>query len=115
MEVMKVASRHSGVPEPVATLPPSASPTEAQGWMLQVGAFRDTGRARALAEAVAWLDQPVAVRARVDDGYCHVLVGPFPQRDAALAARDRVAARLGMEGQLVTADRHGLLGDCTVP
>ncbi len=115
MEIMRVASRHSGVPEPVATLPQTLPALEEGGWMLQVGAFSDPGKALALAESMAWLERPVTVKARVDDGYCHVLVGPYDRQGAALAAQARLAARTGMEGQIVPADRHGLVGDCAAP
>jgi len=114
MAAMTTASLHSGVPRRITTLAQGREASGA-GWMLQVGAFSSGANAERMAgtiRAVAHLEVPVAVEARVDDGFCHVLVGPFDRRETALRAKTRLAAEQGIEAHVFPADRHGLVSAC---
>ncbi|MFQ5488164.1 MAG: L,D-transpeptidase family protein [Gammaproteobacteria bacterium] len=108
---MAVAGRHSGIPHQVATIG-DARQSRQEGWMLQVGAFSSMENAMRMVAAVAWLEMPVAVEARVNDGFCHVLVGPFPIQEAAEEALLKLAVQGGVEAHIFPADRHGGLSAC---
>jgi len=111
-KAMAVASRHSGIPRQVAIIR-DARQSRQEGWMLQVGAFSSMENAMRMAATVAWLEMPVAVEARVNDGFCHVLVGPFSRQAAAEEAWLKLAAQSdGVEGHIFPADRHGSLSAC---
>lgn len=85
------ASPVAAEPAPAERLPGPAG--WAQRFTVQLGAFSDEGRARAVAAAVegAWVE-PVP-----GSGLWRVCYGIFPDRAAALAARDRLATQ-GREG-----------------
>ena len=106
-----IVKRESGMPEPVAELP-AADASLPQGWMLQLGAFAERGNAARLAEELRVQGAAVTVSANLADGYCHVLVGPYPGRDGALAAMEEIRQATGYTGSVVAADRPGALAEC---
>lgn len=99
----------SSTPQEVAegTLP---SPS----WVLVVSSEGDEGRAREIAEAVAAAGHPAGVL-RSDDhpslnpGFWVAYAGPYPDADAARAARDEVHAD-GFSGAYVRC--AGTVADC---
>jgi L,D-transpeptidase ErfK/SrfK len=125
--VREVIRRKLGVPEPVGYLKPETAPAAAaaaaaapaasaaasaapaaSGWMLQLGAFSSRRNASRVAKELADLGASVVVRTHVDDGYCRVLVGPYPDRNAAHAAKERFERVTGYRGEIMPADRPGL-------
>lgn len=107
----EVALRQTGMPEPIGRLA-APSPAEVRGWMLQLGAFSDSGNASRLARELADGGMPVSVRAH-DNGLCHVMVGPYAERAEAAAALEGYRRDTGRDwGEVLPADRPGLLGDC---
>ncbi len=111
MRAMVVAARHRGIPETISTLDEQADSPKS-GWVLQVGAFYERRNALALAGRLARQAFPVTVRARLNDGLCHVLVGPYGHRVTAVAAQAQLERHWGLEARLLPAMRHGLLAAC---
>ncbi|MCC6207786.1 MAG: L,D-transpeptidase family protein [Gammaproteobacteria bacterium] len=109
--VAEIVTRESGVPEPVAELA-VANAAQAQGWMLQLGAFAQRGNAARLADELRAQGATVTVSANLSDGYCHVLVGPYSGREGALAALEEIRQGTGYTGSIVAADRPGALAEC---
>ncbi|MCC6302451.1 MAG: L,D-transpeptidase family protein [Gammaproteobacteria bacterium] len=109
--VAAVVKRESGMPEPVAELAVTDA-ILARGWMLQLGAFAQRGNAARLAEELRAQGATVTVSANLNDGYCHVLVGPYAGRDGALAALEEIRQTTGYAGSIVAADRPGALTEC---
>lgn len=107
------AGRQTGIPEPIGDLhSPNQGGAAMTGWMVQLGAFSNKGNASRLAEQLSGAGAPVTVQARVNDGYCHVLVGPYADEDAARAALDELRQSTGHVGRIIPADRYGLLSEC---
>lgn len=107
----RIVSRARGIPEPVVEFDgPRRAPV--QGWMLQLGAFANVANAVRLAAEIAEYGGAVEVQARVNDGLCHVLVGPYPDEDMAMQALERLRQLTGYQGDILPADRHGMLTDC---
>jgi L,D-transpeptidase ErfK/SrfK len=106
-----IVKRESGIPEPVVDLP-AAEVSVPQGWMLQLGAFAQQRNAGRLAEELRGQGAAVTVSANANDGYCHVLVGPYVDREGALAALEEIRQTTGYAGGLVAADRPGMLTEC---
>lgn len=109
--VAEIVQRESGMPEPVAELAVTNT-AQAQGWMLQLGAFAQRGNAARLAEELRTQGATVTVSANLNDGYCHVLVGPYSGREGALAALEEIRQATGYTGSVVAADRPGALAEC---
>jgi L,D-transpeptidase ErfK/SrfK len=109
---MRIATRQAGMPESVGEIRPPYQGNAMTGWVVQLGAFLDKGNASRLAEQLAGLGAPVTVQARVNDGYCHVLVGPYADEDIAREAMDELRESTGHVGNILPADRHGMLSDC---
>ncbi len=110
-----IAGAMTGTPEAVAEVrPPRIDGLASGGWMVQIGAFSDKGNASRLADRLSGLGAPVSVQARVNDGYCHVLVGPFSDEALAREALDDLRESTGHAGRLMPADRYGLLSDCVL-
>jgi cell division septation protein DedD len=107
----RIVARERGIPEPVVELPaPVHDPRE--GWVLQLGAFSNMENAARLAAEVADYGANVSIQARVNDGYCHVLVGPYADEDMAMQALEKIRQLTGYHGDILPADRHGMLTDC---
>lgn len=111
----RIAAGQSGVPEPVGPLrmlePP---PLQAGGWMLQFGAFSNKANASRLAGELTALGAPVSMQAHSEKGYCHVLIGPYADREAAREALDGYLKATGYRGEILPADRPGLLSECVL-
>lgn len=107
----EIVKRESGMPEPVVDLP-APEVSVPQGWMLQLGAFAQQRNAVRLAEDLREQVTAVTVSANANDGYCHVLVGPYTDRDGALLALEEIRQTTGYNGSLVAADRPGTLTEC---
>lgn len=73
------------------------------GWLVQVGAFRDTGNARVLARMVNNLEPAEAATLLRSGPLCRVLIGPFASKEAAHRARERIKASSSLPGVLVPA------------
>lgn len=111
----RIAGGKTGIPEAVAEVRPARTDDiVAGGWMVQLGAFSNKGNASRLADQLTSLGAPVTVQARVNDGYCHVLVGPFSDEAMARDAMDELRESTGHDGRLMPADRYGLLSDCVL-
>lgn len=108
-----IIARGLGMPEPVAEVRRS-EPVYAGGWVLQLGAFADRANASRLAGKLASAGAPVSVRAHGDSGYCHVLVGPYDDREVARSALEEYGRVTGRSGELLPADRPGLLSECVL-
>jgi L,D-transpeptidase ErfK/SrfK len=111
---LEVVRRKLGVPEPVGALRPDDPPAYATGWVLQLGAFANRRNASRVAQELSDLGAAVSMRARMDTGYCHVLVGPYPDQDSAHAAKERFERATGYHGEIMPADRDRLSGDCVL-
>lgn len=110
--VAQVAQRQSGLPEPLGdAVTPSL---RVEGWMLQFGAFSKKANASRLADELTALGAAVSVQAHSAKGYCHVLIGPYADRDAAREALDGYMEATGHRGEILPADRPGLLSECVL-
>jgi len=107
---LQVALRHTGIPTQISEI--AAHDAGANGWVLQLGAFAELNNAVRLAEKVEALDLTVAIRARVNDGYCHVLVGPFETQAIVMVTKEQLLHHTGIEGKLLPANRYGLMSEC---
>ena len=107
---MQVALQHSGIPRRITHI--DTQPEVAAGWLLQVGAFTDISNAFSLADHIAELNEPVSVKVRANDGYCHVLVGPYANQESAMDVNARLERATGITGKLLPADRYGITADC---
>lgn len=112
--VVRIAQRQSGLPEPVGAAVTVSAPLQAEGWMLQFGAFSNKANASRLADEFAALGASVSVQAHSGKGYCHVLVGPYADRDAAREALAGYTDATGYRGEILPADRPGLLSECVL-
>lgn len=110
----QIAGRQTGTPEPVGELQKGPDIALSGGWMVQLGAFSNKGNASRLAGQLAELGAPVKVQARVDNGYCHVLVGPYASEVTAREALDQLRRTTGYVGNVMPADRYGTLSDCVL-
>ena len=99
--VWRLAGQHDGVPRRL--MKSGRGPVGQGGWWLQLGAFSMLGNAMQLAQDLRWMPAPVAVRARIQDGYCHVLAGPFPDKALARQTLSRFTRKNGQEGRLLNA------------
>lgn len=108
----QIASLQTGTPEQVGSFRPALEAAALAGWMVQLGAFSNRGNAARLARELSSLGVSVTVQARVNDGYCHVLVGPYADEDMARDAMQEFRKTTGHVGKLVPADRHGMLSEC---
>jgi len=106
-----IAEQHAGVPTYLAKIPHVVD-EDLQGWVLQLGAFARVENATLLAERVKSHSLPVTVVARVSDGYCHVLVGPYADQGMAQNMRGKVADLVGYEPSLLRASLNGVLSNC---
>lgn len=107
----RIVARERGMPEPVIEFE-AASHTPRDGWVLQLGAFSNMDNAVRLAAEVEDYGAAVSVQARANDGYCHVLVGPYADEDMAMQALVKFKRLTGYHGDILPADRHGMLTDC---
>ena len=75
---------------------------EAGGYVVQLGAFANNVNAQAFVEHVANQIAPLGVEANVheDAGFYRVSVGPYPTRDEAKRAADRLRAALGLDSTI---------------
>jgi L,D-transpeptidase ErfK/SrfK len=112
--VTRIARQQSGLPEPLGAAVTVRPPAQADGWMLQFGAFSNKGNASRLADELAALGAAVSVQAHSARGYCHVLVGPYADRDAAREALAGYAESTGQRGEILPADRPGLFSECVL-
>ena len=112
----RIAAGQSGLPEPVGGFHAVAAAPAAQmgGWMLQFGAFSNKANASRLAGELAGLGAPVSVQAHSGKGYCHVLIGPYADRAEAREALDGYMQATGQHGEILPADRPGLLSECVL-
>ncbi len=110
--VGRIVQQQSGLPEPVAIA--VSPPLQADGWVLQFGAFSNKANASRLADEFLALGASVSVQAHSSKGYCHVLVGPYADRDAAREALAGYADTTGHRGEILPADRPGLLSECVL-
>jgi general secretion pathway protein A len=85
-------------PSVAAQAPPDAGPFE-----IVVASFRTMTRASEVAAELTALGQPV--RQRTSDGWQQVLAGPFPTREAATAAQERLD-RAGYTGTQIVPAPH---------
>ncbi|MFQ5470259.1 MAG: L,D-transpeptidase family protein [Gammaproteobacteria bacterium] len=115
-QLNSILDQRSGIPEYIQVL---GDPVQAalvvdmaDGWHLQIGAFRLRDNALNLSARVEKLNIPVNVLARIDDGYCHVLTGPFEDKKTANEAARVLAETIGITGTLIPAGRHGNLATC---
>jgi L,D-transpeptidase ErfK/SrfK len=107
-----IVRREAGIPEAVVDLTAGMG-SMPEGWMLQLGAFAQRRNAALLAENLrAQQGATVTVAANISDGYCHVLVGPYAERTAALTVLEEVRQTTGYTGVIVAADRPGALIEC---
>jgi L,D-transpeptidase ErfK/SrfK len=119
---MEAIERKSGVPELIADLKRdsdgqlSSHGTGIDGWMLQVGAFTNRDNAVRLARDLAGLGagRMVSVKSWNGDGYCRVLIGPYPDADAARAARTKVEHATGYRGTITSPDHRAALKECVL-
>ena len=110
--VARVAQQQSGLPE---LLGDAVTPSlRVEGWMLQFGAFSKKANASRLADELTALGAAVSVQAHSAKGYCHVLIGPYADRDAAREALDGYMEATGHRGEILPADRPGLLSECVL-
>ena len=91
------ATAATSTPAPVADAPPArAYTTPARGFWVQLGAFRERGGAEAFQGRVAaeldWLSPLLAVFS--DAAMYRLQAGPYPSRDEARAAAERVRSSL---------------------
>lgn len=106
-----IVMRETGIPETVADLP-QAGGYAPEGWMLQLGAFSHQGNAGRLAAELRELGATVTLTVNANDGYCHVLAGPYADQGGALAALEEIRQTTGYTGRIVAADRPGTLAEC---
>ena len=112
-KVVREASRHDGMPRHISDVKVEAADGHSDsGWMLQVGAFTDVRNARQVAYDLDWVDVPISVRVGVEDGYCRVLIGPFPAEWQARDALWRIIKEEGMKGYVFPARHAGPLVRC---
>lgn len=84
--------------------PKSAAPTEtkpvASGWVVQVGTFSNAANAAKLEQKLrAHGDSVRAEQINLEGGKAvRLRVGPFPDRNAALKAQDRIQKDIGVKG-----------------
>lgn len=107
---VEVAGRHSGIPSRVAEV--SIDHRLSDGWVIQIGAFGELDNAFKLAARIEALDLPVSVQASSNDGYCHVLVGPYETQTSVMEVTDRLSRAIGINGRLLRADHYGLMSHC---
>lgn len=110
----EVATRRAGIPVKIyvptttpvmAALNESVStPPENARWLVQVGVFRDPGKARQVTQLMRRMDLPLLASAR-REGPCRVLVGPFTTREEAVLTGERIHKHAGLENLLVPAER----------
>lgn len=84
--------------------PPPGEPALAgAGWWLQLGAFRNRGSALELQRRALAGDAPALPGVAVfdEDGLHRVQCGPFTDREAALAAAERLRRALGLQGAVL--------------
>ncbi len=107
-----VVGGHTGMPEPIGDLRSRNQGGALTGWMVQIGAFSNKDNASRLASKLSGVGAPVTVQARVNDGFCHVLVGPYADENKARAALDELRQSTGHVGRIIPADRYGMLSEC---
>lgn len=116
--VVRIAARRSGMPERVAALrtvdPAEPAPVQAEGWMLQLGAFSNGANASRLRDDLTARGMPVSLQAHSGSGRCHVLVGPFARRDQAARVLDGYLKATGREGEILPPDRSDLASECAL-
>lgn len=107
---LQVAFQHTGIPMRIAEIKKPRGISN--GWVLQLGAFTDISNAQQLAAKAAGLDLAVSIRARTNDGYCHVLVGPYDTQASVLEIKEKLRQATGVSGTLLPANRYGLMSEC---
>jgi L,D-transpeptidase ErfK/SrfK len=113
--VARITGRRSGIPESVAALRAVDSPeARVDGWVLQVGAFSKRANALRLRDDLAARGMRVSLHAHSGSGYCHVLVGPFAQREQALKALDGYVKSTGRQGSVLPAGQLDLSSECAL-
>lgn len=110
----EIATRRTGIPVKiyVPATPVMAAhstetvstPPENARWLVQVGVFRDPGKARQVTQLMRRMDLPLLASAR-REGPCRVLVGPFTTREEAVVMGERIHKHAGLENLLVPAER----------
>lgn len=96
-----VAAPPSSVVTPLDDPTPGEAPALA-GWWLQVGAFRlREGALRLQQRTLQQAGQLPAVAVFENDGVFRVQVGPYGNRDDALAVAARLRQQIGVEATLV--------------
>ncbi len=101
VEAVAAAPPQAPFDAPVAVDDGAAARDTADGWWLQLGAFRDPAGAaqllRLLRAQAGWL----AAREQADDGWSRVQAGPFGSRAAAEAAAARLTDALPLDALLI--------------
>ncbi|MEK7322869.1 MAG: L,D-transpeptidase family protein [Pseudomonadota bacterium] len=118
---VQLASKRAGIPAKIfVPAPPAATaqamPLQAQdpAWMVQVGVFRDIGKAKQVTQLMRRMELPVLANSRDGAGSCQVLVGPFPSREEAMMTGQRIYKNAGLENLLVPAARFDTTTACAL-
>ena len=113
LETIKgIAYFQDGLPHLVAK---GAKPAEVLGmghWVIQVGAYTNLKIAAEWVERLKSLNESVSTLASLEDGMCHLIVGPFADRETTLIERERLESVIGIKGLVQRADRPGMLAEC---
>lgn len=110
--IKSVAQFQDGLPHLV--LKGASPPTfiEENHWVVQIGAYTNLPVAERWLNKLKLLDQPAAMIASLEDGMCHLVVGPYDNRETTIKERDRLEDLTGVRGRVQRADRPGMLAAC---
>jgi L,D-transpeptidase ErfK/SrfK len=103
----RIVTRGTGIPTPIVAGPAEAAreapaaPSDAERWVVQVGAFNNLSRAKRITRMMRRLSLPVETSTAGESHPCRVWVGPFDSRQAAADTGDRIYRRTGLENVLV--------------
>lgn len=80
----------------VAARFPALAPGET--WWLQLGAFSNVGNANMIAQRIGRLPDDISTSLVTNGRLCHLLIGPFAARDAALATGETIRSHTDVSG-----------------
>jgi len=108
----RIASRGRGIPTPIFAEDAKSALHHAavrnmnpDRWMVQVGVFHDRDKVQHVTRMMQNIDLPVKVSSVDGNRLCRILVGPFPNRQAATATADKISKNTGLDNFLVPQDR----------
>lgn len=110
--IERIANFQDGLPHTLIENFQASPSIQENRWVVQIGAYTNLKIAAQWMDRIRKLDRPVSMVASTADGMCHLIVGPFDDKETGLQEREKLEKLTGVRGRIQRAKRKGMLADC---